>query len=201
MIRWANGNNQEPWRLCFILRKHFSIYIIYWVKIHHVKREATHLADRQAKVLGCSLVVSGWGVFHSRRDLNFTLSPTYHLSVGLVPSSTQRFIDRHLYWECFNFKVPVPPYLSKKSSRAEGALTNRILVPRRKASWINKTGIARSAMLPWEETKHYNNWNSYLKSFFDIWTRFLWKSWWTLFWLIALRWLAWISRLQHHLDS
>lgn len=27
MIRCANGNNQEPWRLCFILRKHLSIYI------------------------------------------------------------------------------------------------------------------------------------------------------------------------------
>lgn len=47
MIRWANGNNQEPWRLCFILRKHFSIYK---VKIHHLKREATHLADRQANL-------------------------------------------------------------------------------------------------------------------------------------------------------
>jgi len=27
MIRWTNGNNQEPGRLCFILRKHFSIYV------------------------------------------------------------------------------------------------------------------------------------------------------------------------------
>jgi hypothetical protein len=32
---------------------------------------------------------------------------------------------------------------------SSGALTNRIGVPRRKANWINKTGIARSAMLPW----------------------------------------------------
>lgn len=68
------------------------------VKIHHVKREATHLADRQAN-LGVRLQsCSQWmEVFHSRRDFNFTLSPTYHLSVGLVPSSTQRFIDRHFY--------------------------------------------------------------------------------------------------------
>lgn len=27
MIRCANGKNQEPWRLCFILRKLNSIYI------------------------------------------------------------------------------------------------------------------------------------------------------------------------------
>lgn len=49
-------------------------------------------------MLGCSLVVSGW---EARRDCNFTLSPTSHLSVGLVPSSYQRFIDRHFHLECF----------------------------------------------------------------------------------------------------
>lgn len=72
--------------------------ILYIVQINHVKREATYLADRQANL---GVMLQSWsqwmGVFHSRRDLNFTLSPTYHLSVGLVPSSTQRFIDRHLY--------------------------------------------------------------------------------------------------------
>lgn len=95
MIIWANGKNKEPWRLCFILRKDLSIYI---VKINHVKREATYLADRQANLDVRLQSWSQWmGVFHSRRDFNLTLSPTYHLSVGLVPSSTQRFIDRHLY--------------------------------------------------------------------------------------------------------
>ena len=72
--------------------------ILYIVQINHVKREATCLADRQANL---GVMLQSWsqwmGVFHSRRDFNFTLSPTYHLSVGLVPSSTQRFIDRHLY--------------------------------------------------------------------------------------------------------
>ncbi|KAL9443681.1 hypothetical protein AB3S75_016952 [Citrus x aurantiifolia] len=81
-----------------LLHGHSFVQTIDSFQIIISKREATYLADRQAN-LGVRLQSwSQWmGVFHSRRDLNFTLSPTYHLSVGLVPSSTQRFIDRHLY--------------------------------------------------------------------------------------------------------
>ena len=65
-----------------------------------MKREATHLADRQAnlgvRLQSCSQLMGGLS-FQSRRYFNLTLSPTYHLAVGLVSSSTQRFIDRHFY--------------------------------------------------------------------------------------------------------
>lgn len=36
MMKWANGKNKEPRRLCFILSKRFSIYIYIYIEFKFV---------------------------------------------------------------------------------------------------------------------------------------------------------------------
>lgn len=98
-------SNERPWesvpeRAGFPLHIKYISQLMLSENALCEKREATHLADRQAHMgwfmlLSCSQLMGGLP-FQSRRDWNCTLSPTYHLSVVLVPSSTQRFIDGHL---------------------------------------------------------------------------------------------------------
>ena len=99
-------------------------------------------------VLGCSLVVSGWEVFHSIRDFHFTLFPTYHLFVALGS-----LFNSALYRQTFLLRMlKVPLFVLKSLSSHKSNLST---MGKSQLDKQDRDRLLGSATLGGYKTKHF----------------------------------------------